>query len=220
MVRTSSPRPEAQSTRERILDVALDLFVEHGYEGASLRQIAEIMGFSKAALYYHFASKDDLLLALHLRLHQFGEVAVAQLAASPREPASWAAILVDMVDDMMDQRQLLLFHQRSHAAIEKALTGHHEAHGHEDMEAALNAIFGDSALPVIDRVRLGSAIGAIFEAMSQTAGAMTGVPAAELRQAVREVIYDILVPRRRPRSATPGATGRSTPSASAAGRPA
>ncbi len=38
-----------QSTRERILDVALDLFVEKGYDKTSLREIAERMGFTKAA---------------------------------------------------------------------------------------------------------------------------------------------------------------------------
>jgi AcrR family transcriptional regulator len=56
-------------TRERILDIALDLFIDKGYDKTSLREIAEKLGFSKAALYYHFASKDDILLALHQRLH-------------------------------------------------------------------------------------------------------------------------------------------------------
>ena len=56
---------EERSTRERILDVALDLFVDQGYDKTSLREIAEKMGFSKAALYYHFASKADILMGLH-----------------------------------------------------------------------------------------------------------------------------------------------------------
>ena len=60
-------------TRERILDVALDLFTEQGFDGTSLRQIAEQLGVTKAALYYHFESKDDILMALHLRLHEFGK---------------------------------------------------------------------------------------------------------------------------------------------------
>jgi AcrR family transcriptional regulator len=41
-------------TRQRILDVALDLFIEQGFDGTSLRQIAEQLGVTKAALYYHF----------------------------------------------------------------------------------------------------------------------------------------------------------------------
>ena len=68
---------ESKSTRERILDVALDLFIEKGYDKTSLREIAEQLGFTKAALYYHFATKDDILMALHLRLHEFGREALA-----------------------------------------------------------------------------------------------------------------------------------------------
>jgi AcrR family transcriptional regulator len=64
--------PADSSTRERILDIALELFTEQGYERTSLRQIAERLGFSKAAIYYHFASKEDILMTLHLRLHEFG----------------------------------------------------------------------------------------------------------------------------------------------------
>ncbi len=51
-------------TRRRIQDVALDLFVERGYEGTSLREIAEQLDVTKAALYYHFKTKEDILVAL------------------------------------------------------------------------------------------------------------------------------------------------------------
>ena len=47
-----------------MLDVALDLFSEHGFAGTSLQDIADRLGVTKAAVYYHFRSKDDLLLAL------------------------------------------------------------------------------------------------------------------------------------------------------------
>ena len=42
------------------MDIALDLFIEQGYDKTSLRQIAEQLGHTKAAVYYHFASKDDI----------------------------------------------------------------------------------------------------------------------------------------------------------------
>ena len=41
--------------------VATELFIEQGYEGTSLREIADRLGITKAALYYHFPSKDDIL---------------------------------------------------------------------------------------------------------------------------------------------------------------
>ncbi len=66
---TGAESGPAQSTRERTLDIALDLFVRKGYAETSLREIAVELGFSKSALYYHFESKQDILLALHMRLH-------------------------------------------------------------------------------------------------------------------------------------------------------
>lgn len=49
---------------QRVLEAALDLFSEHGFAGTSLQDIADRLGVTKAAVYYHFRSKDDLLLAL------------------------------------------------------------------------------------------------------------------------------------------------------------
>jgi hypothetical protein len=54
----------AQDTRERILEVAGELFTDHGYDVTSLREIADRLGFTKAALYYHFQSKEEILKAL------------------------------------------------------------------------------------------------------------------------------------------------------------
>src|SRR5579864_4116353 len=51
-------------TRARIQQVAVELFTEHGYEGTSLREIAERLDVTKAALYYHFKSKEDIVASL------------------------------------------------------------------------------------------------------------------------------------------------------------
>ncbi|NKQ55703.1 helix-turn-helix transcriptional regulator [Amycolatopsis sp. K13G38] len=51
-------------TRERIQQIALDLFVEQGYEKTSLREIAERLEVTKAALYYHFRTKEDIVRSL------------------------------------------------------------------------------------------------------------------------------------------------------------
>ncbi|HLI52180.1 MAG TPA: helix-turn-helix domain-containing protein [Thermomicrobiaceae bacterium] len=58
------PRSEVSEVRRRILDVALELIAQRGFAATSTREIAERLGFSKAALYYHFRTKDDLLAAL------------------------------------------------------------------------------------------------------------------------------------------------------------
>ena len=51
-------------TRQRIQDVALELFAEQGYEKTSLREIAEHLDVTKAALYYHFKTKEEILISL------------------------------------------------------------------------------------------------------------------------------------------------------------
>jgi AcrR family transcriptional regulator len=54
------PRASADATRERILDAALDLFSERGFDGASTREIATRAGVTQPLLNYHFSSKDQL----------------------------------------------------------------------------------------------------------------------------------------------------------------
>src|SRR5690606_9270526 len=46
--------------RQRILDVALELLAEHGYEGMSLQRVAERVGLHKSSLFHHFRSKEEL----------------------------------------------------------------------------------------------------------------------------------------------------------------
>ena len=51
-------------TRAQLQSVALALFAERGYDGTSLREIAERLSITKAAVYYHFRSKDEILVSL------------------------------------------------------------------------------------------------------------------------------------------------------------
>ena len=51
-------------TRSKIQAVALDLFGEQGYDKTSLREIAERLGVTKAALYYHFKTKEEIVTSL------------------------------------------------------------------------------------------------------------------------------------------------------------
>jgi AcrR family transcriptional regulator len=72
---------KGERTRQRILEAALALFVEEGYEGATLRGIAARAGCSPALAYRYFSRKEDLVLALYDRLA--GELA-AEVAGLPR----------------------------------------------------------------------------------------------------------------------------------------
>ena len=52
------------STKERILDAALTLFAENGYDGTSVEQIANTVGIKAPSLYKHYNGKEDILNAL------------------------------------------------------------------------------------------------------------------------------------------------------------
>ncbi|WP_433490446.1 TetR/AcrR family transcriptional regulator [Nocardia grenadensis] len=58
------PRIRSSETRERIHAAALELFTARGIQETSLRQIAEKLGLTKPALYYHFSSREELLRSL------------------------------------------------------------------------------------------------------------------------------------------------------------
>jgi AcrR family transcriptional regulator len=55
---------EAVIMRNKIIETAMELFVAHGYDGVSMREIAAACGLSKAGLYYYFADKQALFLAI------------------------------------------------------------------------------------------------------------------------------------------------------------
>ena len=52
------------STKEKILDAALALFADNGYNGTSVEQIAKAVGIKAPSLYKHFKGKEDILNAL------------------------------------------------------------------------------------------------------------------------------------------------------------
>ena len=63
-VRSMSSRAvQAERTRQQILQTAQRLFAERGYDATSLQMIADEMGLTKAAVYYHFRAKIDILHA-------------------------------------------------------------------------------------------------------------------------------------------------------------
>jgi AcrR family transcriptional regulator len=55
---------EKSETRDKILDAARELFVTEGYEGVSMRRVAEMIEYSPTAIYVHFADKNELFREL------------------------------------------------------------------------------------------------------------------------------------------------------------
>lgn len=72
--------------RQSILDAAGALFLAEGYDGVSMRRIAEQIGYTPTTIYIHFKNKDDMLLALLADgYRQFG-TALAEAASRKRDP--------------------------------------------------------------------------------------------------------------------------------------
>jgi AcrR family transcriptional regulator len=197
---------EAASTKDRILDVALDLFVEHGFDGTSVRQIAEHVGITKAALYYYFASKDEILMALHMRLHESGWEAVRTIGDEPMTLEVWGALLSGLMDQITAQRKIFLLHERNQAAFEKLHRDQAHADAHEDLQTRFRAVLADSRVPFRDRVRMAGAFGVVFTGLFLSGEAFAAVSNAELRAALADAVQDVLLGGARDagRGAAPG----------------
>jgi AcrR family transcriptional regulator len=65
------------STKDRILETALNLFNQQGTSAVSTNHIAEVLSISPGNLYYHFRSKDDIIRALFERLFDAWDVSFA-----------------------------------------------------------------------------------------------------------------------------------------------
>ena len=183
---------EGQGTRERILDIALDLFIEKGFDRTSLREIAAELGYSKAAVYYHFASKEEILLALHLRLHEIGHETLDRLGLQANDPESWAELMERLVTDILADRKLFALHERNRAALER-LPPHDS--GQDDLEGRIRRVLADPTVPARDRVRLGCTLGAVMGGLMLSGDALPDVSSEEFGEMLREAVRDLLVPR-------------------------
>ncbi len=182
------------STREKILDVAMDLFTDQGFDGTSIREIAERLHISKPAIYYHFASKEDILMALHMRLHELGKAALARLAGQTVTLQVWGSLLNGMLDQMVAQRKLFLLHERNQAALEKLHRKDHDEE-HDDIQQRFRQALADPSLSVRDRVRMACSLGAVFGGLFMAGDAFENLSSAELGSLVREAVSDLVADR-------------------------
>ena len=73
----------ASDTRDRILDAARALFAQKGVQKTSLQEIADQLGITKPALYYHFASREDLLRSIVQPLIDAGQRFIEEQESAP-----------------------------------------------------------------------------------------------------------------------------------------
>jgi AcrR family transcriptional regulator len=104
-----TPRKRAAARRGQILDAAARSFRETGYGGASLDTVASAVGILKGSLYYHFASKEEILAELLIDVHRdalvmiegvtaTGGTGMERVEAYVAAHASWAVRHLDRVE--------------------------------------------------------------------------------------------------------------------------
>ena len=182
---------QGPGTRDRILDISLDLFTTQGYDKTSLREIAEQLGYSKAAIYYHFESKEAILMALHMRLHAIGLDALRTIDRRTMTLDVWSALIDQMIEQMLSHRALFILHERNRTAMEQLHDERHEAE-HDDIESLFRAALDDPSVPLSDRVRVACAFGAVVFGLVMTGGAFADVHDQELGAMLRDIAHGIL----------------------------
>lgn len=88
---------KAEQTRADLLAAAAKVFAERGYEAASVADLAKEAGYTKGALYSHFASKEELFLALVAELNGTGEGRAEGSATPLDEPLPVTSDLGDVL---------------------------------------------------------------------------------------------------------------------------
>jgi AcrR family transcriptional regulator len=94
--------------RDEILATATQLFIQQGYHGLAMRQISEALGVSKAALYYYFEDKEELLLAILTDYLEEIETAIAAIQAQTESGAEQIRRFVEMVLQQPAERRAII----------------------------------------------------------------------------------------------------------------
>ncbi|MEG3636505.1 TetR/AcrR family transcriptional regulator [Micromonospora palythoicola] len=117
-------------TRERIKAVALELFTEQGYEATSLREVAERLGVTKAALYYHFKSKDEIVSSVVEDRLERMDALIAWAESQPATLATRRAVIERYADAMFsgEQPSVMRFFEQNQTAL-KSLSAGRELRG-------------------------------------------------------------------------------------------
>ncbi|MFI7573543.1 TetR/AcrR family transcriptional regulator [Micromonospora sp. NPDC049497] len=118
-------RESTGGTRDRIKAVALELFTEQGYEATSLREIAERLNVTKAALYYHFKSKDEIVTSfVEDRLDRM-DALITWARSQPATLDTRREVIGRYADSMFDSEQpsVMRFFEQNQTALKSLAAG-------------------------------------------------------------------------------------------------
>jgi AcrR family transcriptional regulator len=150
-------RRASNVTRTRIQDVALALFATRGYDATSLQEIASALDVTKAALYYHFPSKAELLHSLADPLLDEERSLLAGYTDGPLDDAARRELTSALIDLLLARRPVVAWLTRDLSALAQPEIG-------ERVEAnteRLQRLLAGSDQSVAGQVRAAAAVGAL-----------------------------------------------------------
>lgn len=174
------------NTRQRIQDVALELFAEQGYEKTSLREIAERLQVTKAALYYHFKTKEEIIASLFEDLTQPISDLIEWGRQQPHSLETKQEIVRRYSDALSGATPLFRFMQENQATVRELRIGD----TFKDRMRGLRDIIIDPDANLADQVRCVSALFTLHAGMFVMQD-LEGDP-EQRRKAVLDVAIDLV----------------------------
>ncbi|WP_437733228.1 TetR/AcrR family transcriptional regulator [Sorangium sp. So ce1335] len=155
----------AHDTRSRLLDTALKLFSEHGVEGTSLQMIADELGVTKAAVYYHFRTKDEITEAVAAPALQELERIIDEARTKRSRGAQIDNVLAGFVDLIVRQRALIGLYY-SDPGIQRVMNRTFQAPRGEDLKSRMRAVLAGAHPSLTDAI----AVHVVFTGLAMTGG--------------------------------------------------
>ncbi|GAA3190372.1 TetR/AcrR family transcriptional regulator [Dactylosporangium siamense] len=181
-----------ENTRERLPSCALALFAEFSFEGTSLQMIADALGVTKAAVYHHFKTREDILLAVvRPFLADLAQVVARAEAARGRRPQI-ECMLGGFVDLAVHNRAMVSM-ITSDAGVTRALHGRGEYLALINRSLAL--ITGPAPTP---EILVAATMALVGIANTVTAEPVAALPEPQLRLHLLDAARRALGLRRRP----------------------
>lgn len=174
------------NTRQRIQDVALELFAEQGYEKTSLREIAERLEVTKAALYYHFKTKEEIIVSLFEDLTKPIEELIEWGRQQPHTLATKQEIVRRYSQTLTDAAPLFRFMQENQATVRELSIGEM----FKNRMLGMRDIIIDPDADMVDQVRCISALFTMHAGMFVLKD-LEGDP-EEKRKAILQVATDLV----------------------------
>ncbi|WP_214410407.1 TetR/AcrR family transcriptional regulator [Sphaerisporangium fuscum] len=182
---------EQTDTRARIQEIALKLFTEQGYEATSLREIAEALGVTKAALYYHFRTKDDILASMAEDRQASMEHLIKWGKELPRTLEARREFVRRYADELFDSHhhEFMRFMERNQTALRE----HPKFQKMRSLMGDLTSILCDEGDSTAQRLRSSMAVFTLH--VSWFLLQEDDLTHAERKKAALEVAFELIEPR-------------------------